>query len=56
MKGPAGILVADFDSTFTRFDFYDHARKCRPVSPGDDPWEKYHALKNWAVIMEMVSC
>ena len=37
------ILVSDFDSTMTRYDFYDLVRKRWPVPPEDDPWKKYLA-------------
>ena len=35
------ILISDFDSTLTRYDFFDLVRKRWPTSPDDDPWEKY---------------
>jgi hypothetical protein len=40
-----GILISDFDSTLTRYDFFDLVRKRWPTSPDDDPWEKYVAGK-----------
>ncbi len=40
---PSKILVSDFDSTFTRYDFYDLVRKRWPPPPGHDPWERYVA-------------
>jgi 2,3-diketo-5-methylthio-1-phosphopentane phosphatase len=39
------ILVSDFDSTFTRLDFYDLVRKRWPPPPTSDPWERYVAGK-----------
>ena len=39
------ILVSDFDSTATRYDFFDLVRKRWPFSPEDDPWEKFVAGK-----------
>ena len=39
------ILISDFDSTLTRYDFFDLVRKRWPTSPDDDPWEKYVAGK-----------
>jgi 2-hydroxy-3-keto-5-methylthiopentenyl-1-phosphate phosphatase len=35
------ILISDFDGTLTRYDFFDLVRKRWPVSPEDDPWEKF---------------
>ncbi len=35
------ILVTDFDSTLTRYDFYDLVRKRWPLDPERDPWERY---------------
>jgi 2-hydroxy-3-keto-5-methylthiopentenyl-1-phosphate phosphatase len=37
------ILVSDFDSTATRYDFFDLVRQRWPFSPEDDPWEKFVA-------------
>ena len=37
------ILVSDFDSTMTRYDFYDLVRQRWPVPPDDDPWQHYVA-------------
>jgi len=39
------ILISDFDSTMTRYDFYDLVRKRWPVPPDDDPWQHYRAGK-----------
>ena len=39
------ILVSDFDSTATRYDFFDLVRKRWPFSPENDPWEKFVAGK-----------
>lgn len=37
------ILVSDFDGTLTRYDFFDQVRKQWPMSPEDDPWNKFLA-------------
>lgn len=37
------ILVSDFDSTVTRYDFFERVRERWPVPPENDPWEKYIA-------------
>ena len=39
------ILVSDFDSTATRYDFFELVRKRWPFSPENDPWEKFVAGK-----------
>ena len=39
------ILVSDFDSTATRYDFFELVRKRWPFPPEDDPWEKFVAGK-----------
>jgi len=42
-NSPHKILVADFDGTMTRYDFYDLVRQQWPMPPDDDPWEQYVA-------------
>lgn len=44
MHGAEGILVADFDGTITRRDFYDLVRRQWPARDrASDPWERYVA-------------
>lgn len=39
------VLVSDFDSTLTRFDFFHLIRARWPTPAGEDPWEDYVARR-----------